>query len=85
MTYQDTITLSTSVEGEMHDLTEDVANIVRRSEIRVGTTCPQRWGGCFRPVATMATSRPGTMGTVILTYRPPPWALISPYRFARAS
>ncbi len=37
MTYQDTITLSTSVEGEMHDLTEDVANIVRRSEIRVGT------------------------------------------------
>ena len=37
MTYQDTISLSTTVEGEMHDLTEAAAAIVRRSGIRIGT------------------------------------------------
>lgn len=37
MTYQDTVSLSTAVEGEMNDLTEAVATIVRSSGIRIGT------------------------------------------------
>ena len=36
MTYQDTVSLSTAVEGEMNDLTEAVAAIVRRSGIQTG-------------------------------------------------
>jgi secondary thiamine-phosphate synthase enzyme len=36
MTFQDTITLSTQREGEMHDLTDLVRAIVARSEIHMG-------------------------------------------------
>ena len=37
MTHQETLLLETSAEGEMHDITGDVANIVTRSGIQVGT------------------------------------------------
>ena len=37
MTHQDSLTLQTRNEGEMHDLTPEVAAIVRESGIRTGT------------------------------------------------
>ena len=37
MVYQQTISITTSGHRDMHDLTEDVLSIVRRSGIRTGT------------------------------------------------
>ncbi len=36
MTYQDRLTVHTSRHGQMHDITDDVLQIVRRSGIRTG-------------------------------------------------
>ena len=36
MTYQETITITTSKHGQMHDITEDVCTILRNSGIQTG-------------------------------------------------